>query len=327
MIIDFSAHIIPLDVGKILAKKPYYGSIGEGGKYQFLYPPENADPKHRLEIMEKFRVDMQLLSPTSPILLGFDKKDALKIARLSNDYISDLCSKYPDKFIGCALISLLDVESALEELDRTIKDLGFKCVTISTNQNGRGLDSEDYYPFYERVAKYDIPIFLHPTHWENYPLIDMERGWRFLHIFGWPFDTTQAVWRLIFGGVLDKFPTLKIVTHHLGGMLPYYSCRLVTGIESIQSLLKVKLNRHIETYFEQIYGDTALDGGPLGALICGYAFFGSNRMLFGSDYPFGPPERFIGENIAGIKAMPISKEEKEKILGKNAAKLLKLKYA
>lgn len=325
MIIDFSAHIISPDVGKILAKKPYYGLVGGEGKYQFLYPPENADPKHRLEIMERFGVDMQLLSPTSPILLGFGKKDASKIAKLSNDYISGLCSKYPEKFVGCALISLLDVESALEELDRTVNDLGFRCVTISTNQKGKGLDSKEYYPFYERVTKYDVPIFLHPTHWERYPLVDMNNGWRALHIFGWPFDTTQAIWRLIFGGVLDNFPNLKIVTHHLGGMLPYYSRRLITGAEFVQSILKVKLNKPIESYFNQIYGDTALDGGPVESLICGYAFFGSERMLFGSDYPFGPPSRFIGENIAGIKAMPIPKDEKEKILGKNAEKLLKIR--
>ncbi|MEM2320917.1 MAG: amidohydrolase family protein [Candidatus Bathyarchaeia archaeon] len=324
MIIDFSAHIIPRHVGKILIKKSYYGPIEEGKEYTFTYPLENDDPQYRLVIMEKFGVDMQLLSPTAPMLLGFDD-EVSEIARMTNDYIGDICNKYPERFMGCALISLLDVESALEELDRCAGELGFRCVTISTNQNGKGLDSEEYHPFYERVIKYDVPIFLHPTNWESYPLVDLYKGWMALPIFGWPFDTTQAVWRLIFGAVLDKFPALKIVTHHLGGMLPYYSRRAITVAESC-SPLKRKLSRPLESYFKQIYGDTALNGGPLQSLICGYAFFGPERMLFGSDYPFGPPEIFIAENIAGIKAMPIPNEEKGKILGKNAAKLLKLKH-
>ncbi|MEM2455462.1 MAG: amidohydrolase family protein, partial [Candidatus Bathyarchaeia archaeon] len=312
MIIDFSAHIIPKEVGKILVRKHYFGPSGGEEEYLHMYPPENDDPQYRLLIMEQFEVDMQLLSGTTPILLGFDKEEASRISRMTNDYINELCNKYPNRFVGCAMISLLDVESGLEELDRTVGDLGFKCVTISTSHNGRGLDSEEYYPFYERVIKYDIPVFLHPTHWEGYPLVDMKKGWRALHIFGWPFDTTQAVWRLIFGGVLDKFPTLKIVTHHLGGMLPYYRCRIITNVEKVQSL-KARLSRPLESYFRQIYGDTALNGGPIESLICGYAFFGSERMLFGSDWPFGAPKTLIGENIAGIKAMPIPKEEKEKI--------------
>jgi len=325
LIIDFSSHIIPPNVGKIIMKKGYFGPLDQNeSHWQMVYPLENADPHHRLKIMERFGVDMQVLSPTAPILLGFEKEleEAIKICKLSNDYIAALTNKYPGKFVGCALIPLFDVESALDETKRAIEELGFRCVTIATNQYGKGIDSLEYHPFYEKVVKYDVPVFLHPTHWEGYPLVDMKYGWNCLQIFGWPFDTTQAVWRLICSGTLKKFPTLKIVTHHLGGMFPYFVRRVTAGL--IDHVLRKKLGESVEIYFKQTYGDTALNGGPVASLMCGYAFFGSERMLFGSDYPFGSPEVFIGENIGGIKAMPIPQNEKENILGRNAEKLLKL---
>lgn len=319
MIVDFSTHLISPEVGKILMKKPFYApSSGIQGKYQVRYPPEQADPKIRINLMERYNIDMQLLSQTTPVLLGFDKEEAKRICRLSNDSIAELCSKHPDRFIGCAIVSLLDVEGALEELDRTVEELDFRCVTISTNQNGKGLDSSEYYPFYERVVKHDIPIFLQPTNWEGYPLADVETG-NLMGVFGWPFDTTQAVWRLIFGGVLDMFPTLKVVTHHLGGMLPYYKNRAIS-----YSRLPERLTRSITSYFEQIYGDTAINGGPIESLVCGYSFFGSDRILFGSDYPFGQESSIIRDNIECIKNMPIPQKEKEKLLGDNAKRILRI---
>lgn len=320
VIVDFSTHLISPEVGKILVKKPYYAPSTETrGKYQVRYPPEQADLKVRLGVMERNNIDMQLLSQTTPVLLGFDAGEAATICRLSNDSIAEMCSACPDRFVGCAIVSLLDVDSALEELDRTVLELGFRCVTISTNQNGRGLDSPEYYPFYERVAKLDIPIFLQPTNWEGYPLVDVETG-NLMGVFGWPFDTSQAVWRLIFGGVLDKFPTLKVVTHHLGGMFPYYKNRVLS-----YSRLSERLSRSLTSYFEQIYGDTAINGGPMESFMCGYAFFGADRMLFGSDYPFGRESTIIGDNVQCIKNMPIPEGEKEKILGGNAKRILKLR--
>jgi aminocarboxymuconate-semialdehyde decarboxylase len=266
---------------------------------------------------------MQLLTQTTPVLMGFGPNDAAKICKLSNDDIAELCAKYSTRFVGAAIVSLLDVGTALNELDRAVRDLGFKAVTISTNQDGKGLDSREYYPFYEKVIDHDIPVFLHPTHWESYPLVDMKDGWRMMHVFGWPFDTTQAVWRLIFGGVLDKFPDLKIVTHHLGAMLPYFSRRIALNV---QSFLQDKLHRPLSEYWKQIYGDSALDG-TAEAFPCGHAFFSSDRMLFGSDYPFGPEggEVFIRDTLAGIRKMTIPQEDKQKILGGNARRLLKIR--
>ena len=318
LVIDIFSHHISKPVGQIIGKLKYYGE----GK-QFSYPPQNGDPEVRLGLMDKYGVDIQALSQTTPVLLGFNPEEASEICRISNDDNYALCKAYPKRFVNISIFSLLDMKSAMKELDRSISELDCRGVTISTNQNGKGLDSPEYFPFYEKVVKHGLPILLHPTHFESYPLVDMETGWRMMHTFGWPFDTTQAVWRMIFGGVIDRFPSMKIVTHHLGGMIPYFSRRIELNVNKF---LKDKLPRHISEYWGNIYGDTALDG-TVAAFPCGYAFFGQDRMMYGSDYPFGPEagEDFIRSNLVGIKSMNIPAEDKEKILGGNAKELLKIK--
>jgi len=317
MIIDIYCHHISRRVGKILEKGKYYGQGRE-----FAYPPQNGDVEVRLGLMEKYGIDMQALTQTTPVLLGFGAEEAAEICRLSNEDNYSLCKAYPKKFANICIFSLLDVKKAMQDLDCCIGEFDCRGVTISANQNGRGLDSPEYFPFYEKLVKHELPVLLHPTHWESYPLVDMDQGWRMMHVFGWPFDTTQAVWRLIFGGVLDRFPTLKVVMHHLGAMIPFFVRRIE---QNFNGFLKDKTPKHISQYWANIYGDTATDGTP-GSYGCGYAFFGSDRMMYGSDYPFGAEagEDFIRANLAGVKAMSIPEEEKGKILGGNAKKLLKI---
>ena len=317
MIIDISAHHISRSVSKLMVKAKYYGE----GK-EFSYPLQNADPEVRLGIMERHGIEVQVLSQTAPVLLGFGADEAAEICRLSNNDNYALCRAYPKRFANICIVSLLDMDSAMKELDRSINELDCRGITVAANQNGKGLDSSDYFRFYEKLVDNDLPLFIHPTHWDSYPLVDMDKGWRMMHVFGWPFDTTQAVWRLIFGGVIDRYPSLKVITHHLGAMLPYFARRIE---QNFNGFLRDKLPRHICEYWGNIYGDTALDG-TIAAYPCGYAFFGPDRMMYGTDYPFGAEagEDFIRENLAGIKAMNIAAEDMKKILGVNAKKLFKI---
>jgi aminocarboxymuconate-semialdehyde decarboxylase len=317
VIIDIYAHHISERVGQFVSRGKYYGP----GK-EFPFPPQNANVELRLGLMDKYGVDVQAISQTTPILLGWGPEEAAEICRMSNEDNFALCKAYPKRFVNICILSLLDVKSALKELDRAINELDCRGVTISSSQNGKGLDSREYDPFYEKVARHDLPILIHGTHWECSPLMDMEHAWRFLHVFGWDYDSTQAVWHLIFGGVLDRFPTLKIVTHHLGNYIPFFKRRIEINFDW---MLKDKVPRHITEYWGNIYGDTAIDG-TVGAMPCGYGFFGSERMLYGSDYPFGPEagEDFIRENLFCVKSMVIPPEEKAKILGGNAKKMLKI---
>ncbi|MDP2646483.1 MAG: amidohydrolase family protein [Desulfobacterales bacterium] len=317
MIIDIFCHHISVKAGKMLNNPKGYG---EGEDY--FIPSQNADPEIRLRLMDKYGVDIQALSQTTPQLMGLNSREADELCRISNDDNYALCKAYPDRFVNICILSLLDMKTAMTELDRSINELDCRGVTIATNQQGKGIDSEEYFPFYEKMVQQDLPVFLHPLNWQSYPLVKMKEGWNMMHVFGWPFDTTQAVWRLIFGGIIDRFPALKVVTHHLGGMLPFFSRRAETNFNRF---LSDKLPRHITEYWGNFYGDTALDG-TAGAFMCGYEFFGPDRMLFGSDYPFGMDtgEDFIRENLNCIKNMSIPPEAREKILGENSRKLLKI---
>jgi aminocarboxymuconate-semialdehyde decarboxylase len=317
MIVDIFNHHISKSVGKMMDKAQYYGE----GK-EFPYPVQQADPEARLTLMDKYGIDVQVISQTTPVLLGLSDEDASEVCRLSNQDNYALCQAYPDRFVNVCIFHLPDMKGSMEELERAINELDCRGVTISSNQNGRGLDDPEFFPFYEKVVEHDLPVLIHGTHWECSPLMDMEHSWRFLHVFGWDYDGTQALWRLIFGGVFDRFPTMKVVTHHLGNYFPFFVSRIETNFEW---MLKDKVPRHISEYYGNIYGDSAVDGTP-GAYACGYAFFGADRMLYGSDYPFGPEagEYFIRENLAGVKAMAIPDPEKKKILSDNAKKMFKI---
>lgn len=319
MIIDIFSHLITPKAGKLLDKEKYYGT---GMDKQLPYPAKNADAEVRLGLMNKYGVDIQALSQTAPTLLGLSSEESDELCRISNDDNFSLCKAYPDKFVNICMLSLLNVENAMKELERCINELDCRGITLATNYNGIGLDSREFFPIYEKCAEHDLPILLHGTHWESYPLADMEKGWRIMHIWGWDFDSTQAVWRMIFGGVFDEYPTLKVITHHLGNLFPYYRRRIEVNFNRF---LKDKLPKHISEYYGNIYGDTAMDG-EISAFSCGYAFFGSDRMLYASDYPFGAEdgEDFIRENLKCVNAMSIPPEEKHKILGGNAKKLLKI---
>ncbi len=318
MIIDIFCHHVSKSIGEIIGKSKYYGP----GR-QFPYPPQNADAGVRLALMDKYGIDMQAVSPTTPVLLGFNAGEAAAICRLSNDDNHALCKAYPDRFVNICIVSLLDMKSAMKELERCIKELDCRGVTVSSNQDGKGLDSPEYLPFYEKLVEHDLPLLIHPTHWESYPLVDMDKGWRFMQMLGWPFDTGQAMWRLILGGVLDSFPALKIVTHHMGGVIPYFARRIEA---SYNRNWREKLGHELSYYWKNFYGDTATDG-TIASYPCGYAFFGPERLMYGSDYPFGGEagEDVVRANLVGIRTLNIPNRDMEKIMSGNAKKLLKIK--
>lgn len=311
MIIDIFPHLISERVIQFVGKKV---------EIQFKPPPENADMDARLRLMDKYSIDIHALSPTTPMLIGLNPDDAATVCRMSNEDNYAFCKAYPDRFVNICMISLLDVDSAMAELERSINELDCRGITVSSNQNGKGLDSKEYFSFYEKVEENDLPILIHPTNWEFYPLVNAEEGWNMMVAFGWPFDTTQAVWRLIFGGVLDRFPSLKIVMHHLGALFPFFA-----GRADVAAPFMEKLSRPFDEYWDNIYGDTAVSR-TAAAVPCGYEFFGADRMVYASDYPFGAEdgEAFIRDHLTAVRALDIPEDELEKILGQNARALLKI---
>jgi predicted TIM-barrel fold metal-dependent hydrolase len=164
MVIDVYCHHISKKVGDMVAKGKYYGE----GK-EFSFPPQNADPEARVALMDKYGIDMQAVCQTTPLLLGLNPREAAEVCRQSNDDNDVLVKAYPKRFVNVCILSLLDVPGALKELERCIHDLDCRGVTISSSQNGKGLDSTEYLPFFEMVEKHDLPIFIHGTHWDCSP--------------------------------------------------------------------------------------------------------------------------------------------------------------
>ena len=314
MIIDFSSHIITRAAEEKLSSRENFQRL------QKNFAAESSDPEERIRVMEKYGIDMQVLTQTTPVLVGLKAEEAKEICRITNDAVGKICRSHPDKFIPFAVVSLLDVKQAVYELDRAINEWGCRGVTIGTNHNNKGVDDPENGPFYEKVCEYDIPVFLHPMNWNSYNLVQEDPA--VMRLFGWPFDTTIALLRLIVSGTMERYPTLKIVTHHLGGgMFPFFSNRFNIKFEKLQKEMKKPLSASLK----RVYGDTAVDG-TAAALPCGHAFFGTERMLFGTDYPFSPEkgEVYLRENLAIVKDWDLPEEDKAKILGQNAKNLLKL---
>jgi aminocarboxymuconate-semialdehyde decarboxylase len=227
------------------------------------------------------------------------------------------------------VLSLTDVGEDLDEFDRAVEKLGLKGMTIMSNILGKPLDAPEFEPFWQRAVKHDIPLYIHPARYPYYPWI---REHLLSSIFGWPFDTTIAMSRLVWGGVLERYPTLKFITHHLGGMVPYFVGRIqtfydegITYYPHMNTAPKFS-KKHVLDYFRMFYNDTALYGWTP-ALQCGYEFFGADKILYGTDYPRGPEEGmyYLREALRSVNELKITPEEKEKILSGNARRILKIK--
>ena len=267
----------------------------------FPFPVRASQAERRLAVMDKYGIDVQVISQTAPSLFRLPAQEAAKICVASNEANYLICKAYPQRFVNVCILSLLDIGTALDELKRSINELDCRGITVATNHEGKGLDSSEYFSLYEMMAEHDLPLFLHPTYWDSYRLADQAGSWGFMSTFGWPFDTTQALWRLIFGGVLDRFPTLKIVTHHMGAMLPYFAARA----EAVYGMIRGTSGKDISVYWKSIYGDTAMGGGSKEVFQLGYSFFGARRLMYGSDYPFGPSDGEAGleRSLAGVRSI------------------------
>jgi aminocarboxymuconate-semialdehyde decarboxylase len=224
------------------------------------------------------------------------------------------------------------MEGALEELDRAVRQLGFCGVQIYTDVQGRPLDDARFAPLFDRIAALDIPILLHPVRGpdrSDYPSEPASRfdAWR---ILGWLYDTASAMTRLVFSGLFDRHPQIKIVTHHLGGFVPYASERIHEGYDKYLAAARarkeeVPLRRHPHDYFREFYADT-ITIGSVPALACGLEFFGEDRVLFATDMPFDTVggRKYVEAALAAMDALDAPAAAKRKIFEENARRLFRL---
>ncbi len=309
MKIDIFAHILPQ---KYLAA---YGKANPAVANEIEARNRAVvDLDIRLRLMDRHPDVLQVLTISQPPLEKFVKPaDAVELAKIGNDELAALVEKYPDKFIAAvACLPMNDVDAAIKEADRAIKQLGFKGVQIYSRINGETLDKPKFKPLYERMAKLNLPIWIHPT-----TDADLDTG----GILGWPFETATAMYRLVLSGVFNDYPDIKFITHHAGSMIPFFERRLRWLL--YPSRVPEGLKDPIE-HFRKFYNDTAIYGCTAG-LMCAYAFFGADRLLFGTDAPLSGPKYGLTQvTIDSIQAMAISEEEKEKIFFTNAIEMLSM---
>lgn len=281
------------------------------------------DPAVRVEDLDKAGLDIQVLSQTIPSVELLSPEEGDSWAKRVNDSMAETCRKYPGRFYFYITLPYQDMGRAMKELERCKKELGAyaKGIMFFSNINGKPVASPEFMQLYAAAEEYQLPILVHPAS----PLTDevMKKVKLPVQLFGYTLDTTMAVVTLIFSGVLEKHPNLKLVHCHLGGMAPYMLRRMDDSFKGYgkewgyEGLPK----KPSEYYKAQVYPDTC--NFNKAAVTCCYQEMGANHIVLGTDYAHrvGDPEGAI----ANVKALDIPAEDKDAILGLNAAKMFNIK--
>jgi predicted TIM-barrel fold metal-dependent hydrolase len=332
--IDIFTHIFPESyVARMRQVAPDWKDIGK----RVRNIPMLVDLDVRFRIMDRHEGYQQILSiATPPIEVYAQGAEAADLARRANDGMAELVARYPDRFPGFIASLPFDAgEAALDEARRALDELGARGIQMFSNLNGRPTTDDEFLPLFELMAGHDLPIWLHPIRDASFPDYKTEDKSLFeiWWTFGWPYDTSVAMARIVFARLFDRFPDLKIITHHMGAMIPYFEGRIGPGWDQLgartsdedyPALLRELQKRPFE-YFKMFYADTALFGAYDGT-VCGLNFFGVDHVVFASDAPFDPEKgsMYIRETINVIDRLPISADERERIYSGNAMRLLKL---
>ena len=299
--------------------------------------PTLYDLPARMAMIERHKDYAQVLTLSMPPIESLAGPDATpEMARIANDGLRELAERHPRHFPAwVAALPMNNVPAALEEVERAFA-MGAAGIQIFTHVNGKPLDHPDYAPLFDLVAgKHRKPIWLHPARppkFSDYATEDKSK-YEIWWTFGWPYETSAAMARIVFSGMFDRLPELSVITHHCGAMVPFFEGRVAygwdelgtrTADEDYGALLKKLAKRPVD-YFRQFYADTAVLGSRA-AIQCGISFFGAHRVVFGTDCPFDKEqgELVIRETIAAIDGLDVSDSERARIYFENAAELLKL---
>jgi uncharacterized protein len=294
------------------------------------------DVDARLKLLDEFDGLQQVLSLANPPieLIGPPERTPY-IARLANDELAEICQKHAIRFPAfIASLPMNNVEASLVEIDRAI-GIGARGIQVFTNVAGEPLSAPKYRPIFQRMVEHDLPVWVHPMRGPQFSDYASEKAseneiW---FSFGWPYETTACMTRLIYSGIFDELPKLKIISHHMGGMIPFFAGKIDLGFRQIffgtpernPAAEDAKLKLHPRKYYEMLYADTALNG-EVAPTRCGHAFFKTGQILFATDAPFCSEQGrgLIAKTVAAVNALEISAAEREQIFSGNARALLKL---
>ena len=330
--IDVFAHILPPRYLEERNRRAGSGFTSQYKKYSAAVPAL-YDLEIRFGVMDKFPEVVQVLTIAGPNVESItEPEDTVELARIANDEMAELVAKYPDRFAAAvACLPMNDVDAALKEAERAIVELRFRGVEIFTDINSKPVDSPEFMPLYSMMQSFNLPVVLHPRRTDNTPDYPNEEKSKYLVYtnFGWPYVSSVAMARMAFGVFVD-YPDLKVLTHHGGGLIPFFHKRVQLSWDLHETRMGYRHDGQVLVkepldYYRMFYCDTVLQGNTP-ALMCAYHFFGADHMLFGTDAPYDNRmgERVYRETIAAVRAMDVGEEERRMIFEQNARKLFRL---
>jgi predicted TIM-barrel fold metal-dependent hydrolase len=337
VIIDVYNHIFPRGFFERMVEiAPNKEAVKRWTSIPLLY-----DLEERMRVIDKFAGYKQILTLSLPALEALGPPtETPALARLANTGMAEICAQHPDHFVGwVAAIPMANVPAAIAEAEHAIDKLGARGIQIYTSVAGRPLDDPEFFPIFERMAAYDMPIWMHPTRPITHADYPGEKTSKFeiWWAFGWPYETSAAMARMVFSRFFERLPNLKIITHHMGAMIPFFEGRVGPGWDELgnrtpgpegEELVKLRheLNKRPIDYFKMFYADTAVSASA-SAIRCGFDFFGPDHSLFGTDCPFDPEggTMWIRDTIAAIEQLGFPDDVRAKLLWKNAVDLCRLK--
>ncbi len=312
------------------------GDLSDIGK-RVRAVPALHDLEVRLRIIDGFPDYAQILSLPMPPLEVLSKRNValeLELATIANDGMAALVAQHPDHFPGfIASVPMSQPDAGAGEAERAVRDLGAIGVQIFSNVGGEPLDRPRFDPLFAAMHRIGKPIWLHPARGANHPdYMDEKKSlYEIWWCFGWLYETSAAMARLVFSKTFDRYPGLKVIAHHLGAMVPYAEGRVGPGWDQLGVRtsdedyvgLRQSLRKRPLDYFKQdFYADSAVFGSRA-ATVCGLEFYGADRVVFASDCPFDPEggTGYIRATIAIIDGLDLSKQDRENIYWRNLERL------
>lgn len=322
MKIDIHAHVVDrryvndllVDAGLVATSTPNGQTLLRKDGHTFAWFREPMfDTNSRLSDMDRQGVDMRVLSLSTPDVYEWHGARQVEAARHINDVTAAMVRRHPDRFCGMGSLPMEDVGASLSEIDRITGELGLQGVAIGSNVNGRPMNHPDFEPIWARINKLRLPVFEHPmfpTH-----TADMEEFELPLRV-GFVFETTTAATRMIYAGIFERYPDFPYIMAHTGGALLTILERLDNGYRLFPDCRKY-ITRMPSEYARHLYYDSCSFSAP--TLMMAHGLVGADHILWGSDDPY------LGIDTKHVEDLPISADDKSKILGGNAARLLKIK--
>lgn len=329
-VIDIHSTFYPLEWLEFLEKRKRsplikrtgptnYVAFIEGSPEGHIDRPGHYEAKARIKDMDAGGIDTQVFALSVPSVEMIGAREGIAWAKRINDYFAELCQQYPKRFYFHCTLPYQDPDAAAKELERAYTKLGAKGIQMFSNINLKPIASPEFHPIYELAQKYDIPVFVHPTSPYTREMMDIHRIPASL--YGFTLDTSTAVMSLIWQGVVEKYPKLKIVHSHLGGVVPYLIGRTIGAWNSFHEEYGLKLNRSpVEYYKSNVWVDTISYWEP--AMQCCLELMGPDHICLGTDYAHRIGN--MQDAISWVNKFGLDKKNTDKILGGNAAKLYKL---